>query len=114
MGEVWDELILLKTRCYPIVVCILRLGEVYTFGRQRKSPVERIILDDVLGKKILSEIIAYFLKLLQEFGQLVSFGYDLPEPCARWISPFRLIFVLSCSGEKFHSKNMESGRVFGT
>ena len=113
MGEVCAELILLKTRCHP-TVCILRLGEVYTFVRQSNAPVERIILDDVLGRKILSEIIAYFLKLLQEFGQLVSFGYDLPEPCARWVSPFRLIFVLSCSGKKFHSRNMESGRVFGT
>jgi hypothetical protein len=87
---------------------------VYTFGRQRNAPVKRIILDDTLGRKILIEIIADFLILIQEFGKLVSFRYNLQEPSARWVSPFRLIFVLSCSGEKFHSGNMESGRVFGT
>jgi len=47
---------------------------VYTFGRQRNATVKRIILDDTLGRKILIEIFAYFLILIQEIGKLVSFG----------------------------------------
>jgi hypothetical protein len=96
LGEVCDELILLKTHCHP-TVWIRRLGEVDTFVRQSNTPVERIILDDVLGRKVmvLSEVIAYFLKLIQEFGKLVSFGYDLPEPCDHWVSPFILKFIMN-------------------
>ena len=112
LGEVCVEHILPKT--VDIRKSILCLGTVYTFVRQRNASVERIILlDDDLGRKSLMEIIAYFLYLIQEFRKLVSFRYNLPESSVRWISPFRLIFVLSCRGGKFHSGNMESGRVFG-
>jgi hypothetical protein len=82
--------------------------------RHRKAPIEKILLKVVsVTRKILIEINAYFLVLIKVFGKLVSFGYNLPEPSTLWVSPVRLVFVFSCSGEKFHSRNMESGRVIG-
>jgi hypothetical protein len=61
LGEGCDEHILPKTvviqnRAHP-----KRFSKVYAFVRQSNAPVERIILDDVLGRKILSKIISYFL-----------------------------------------------------
>ncbi len=95
LGEVCVELILPKT--VSLRKSILRLGIVYTVVRHRNAPIESIIHKVVrVTRKILN---VYFLVFIQEFWKLVSFRYNLPEPSASRVSPFRLIFVLSSSGE---------------
>ncbi len=76
LGEVCVELILPKT--VSLRKSILRLGIVYTVVRHRNAPIESIIHKVVsVTRKILN---VYFLVFIQEFGKLVSFRYNLPEP----------------------------------
>jgi len=112
-----DELILLEPPWFRTVlrITINSRSKLYTNVGYRNAPIERItIIVVIVSRNILIEFVAYFLNFIQKFGNLVSFRYNLPEPCACRVPPFRLIFVHSRSGEEFHSGNMESGRVFGT
>ena len=51
----------------------------YTIEGHCDSPIERIILVVVVTRKVVIEVIAYFLNFIQEFRKLVSFRCNLPE-----------------------------------
>ncbi len=67
----------------PSVAYPYNVGTKWTpFGDTVMSPSkESSIVVVVVIKKILIEIIAYFLKF-RNFGQLATFRYNLPEPLA--------------------------------